>query len=926
MKRFPQVPLSQLCRWGLACLIGGMISLAGCDQGALNSESGSGDNASITVGDDTYVPSFGAGDLRFTKVWVKDVAESGFPTDIWFDVTNSGEELRSDITVHLDFKRLENQSLHSLNLASKEYQPDYLGTYVELPYLEAGETRHTEHTFRIPADVEEGVYAAIFTVRYKEGALNNEKVIRQLQAAPGTILIGKPDYPNIRILDYQLAHGNSLVFQDHPAPSEGEVYTPKDSQLALMLGLESMAMSTSEPIEVTFDLKVPGYGTFPVLIQADASPTQISQEAMIKESNPKVVIRRWVKQPECKIYDRSGVITHHGIDAISQESQQKLLDQGRSVRCASLFRESTNGLSFNLELTPKIQEVLKNFTVDTPVELIVNVDPDQKITEWRSSKLDNQVSIPLMFLADPYLSEVTSRSLVQRSSAAETPYPKDIYALWGSKSWNLKSEWALDPGDLWRGDNNVSVSEDAGHTLPKEVFTSKYKDFRKSPAMFGIAFDFADQKYYRESSEFKPYADAAYRKLSAYLHADYQWERYYLIDFESTFNVDLKNMSNSFHGYRFMMEKKPIPIEDMPGFDDIQVLNLDRDSEEDVDEGKKSEVEEEVIDEKEEKDGKGDATGFVSDIVRTSIYYKMPQFDDFWVTPDETISNHPSGDTAKCDLDSQLNAGATLDSSGTVSSADAPQATSETYIQQKIDELGIDATPEELAKWELEIKDFRSYVWEETNPGESDNCYYYPLFDSLSKDTNMERFTVWESWVKEKSFQLGPIPMGVEAGIAGETGAYAKLNLYPNNQLIGEQGPYINVNGMFAFYIGNSWGKFTAQIGLRATVKFIKYRLANVDEMQFAPSLGLTSFTHALYNKYKALYIKVDAFLKLILELFLFKIGLDSSWELFNYVGFGKKVSIEGCALNFGGSCLIPIRLTYIDYERNEIRNNSKVF
>ncbi len=918
---------------GLACLVLGILSLAGCDQQGGGSSDSAADNRTVAIGDDTYVPNFGAGDLSFSKVWVKDVAEAGFPTDIWFDVTNEGEALRADITVYLDFVRLENENVHSLDLSDPSYQPDFLGTFVEIPYLEVGETRHIDHTFRIPADMDAGVYAAVFTVRYSEGMLEEARVVRKLQAAPGSILIGKPDYPNIRILDYRMAYGNSLVFQDHPAPSEGEVYTPQDSQLALMLGVESMAMDTTEPVEVTFDLEVPGMGTFPVLIQADPEPEAQASATQTGGDTQKVAIRRWVKEPECKIYDQRGIISHHGLAPLDPEAQQQLVDRGRSVRCASLYRESVVGLPFQLELTPELQQVLQRFTVDTPVELIVRVDPDQKITEWQQHKVDNEVRIPLVFLADFSVSQLTSRTTATRSSASETPYPKDVYGLWGAKSWLLKKEMVLDPRDLWKGDQSssdesASVSEDVGYTLPSSVFTSEHKDFRETPAMFGFAYEFGDQKYYRESDKFKPHADAAYRKMVAYLHTDYLWERYYLVDFESTYNLDLKNLSNSFHGYRFMMEEKPSPIEDMPGFDedDMEILQLQSSSsEEDEEEGKKPTVEEEVIDDKEEKDGKAEMTGFVSDIVRAQIYYKMPQFDDLWVTPDETISNHPTGALTKCDLDSQLNAGSTLEGGGV---ADTPQATSDSFTQQKIDELGIDATPEELAKWGLTINDYRSYAWQETNPGQADSCYYYPLFDSLNKETNTERFTFWMAWMVEKSFQLGPFPMGLEAGVAGETGAYAKLNLYPNNQLIGEQGPFVNVNGLLAFYIGKSWGPLTAQIGVKTTVKFFKYRLANVEEFQLAPSLGLTSFTHNLYNKYKALYIKVDAFLKLVLDLWLFELGIDASWELFNYVGVGTKVQITGCALYFPGTdiCFIPANIEYIDYERNTIRSNTKVF
>lgn len=56
------------------------------------------------VGDDTYVPDFEAGNLKFTDVWVEDVAQAGFPTTIKFDL--EAETRKYNVYVNMGLKRL----------------------------------------------------------------------------------------------------------------------------------------------------------------------------------------------------------------------------------------------------------------------------------------------------------------------------------------------------------------------------------------------------------------------------------------------------------------------------------------------------------------------------------------------------------------------------------------------------------------------------------------------------------------------------------------------------------------------------------------------------------------------------------------------------------------------------------------------------
>ncbi len=75
------------------------------------------------VGDETYIPDFQAGNIRFTNVWVPDIAQSGFPMDIWFDI--SADVPKYNVYVSLGLKRIVQGNVSDIDPTAEGFKPDY---------------------------------------------------------------------------------------------------------------------------------------------------------------------------------------------------------------------------------------------------------------------------------------------------------------------------------------------------------------------------------------------------------------------------------------------------------------------------------------------------------------------------------------------------------------------------------------------------------------------------------------------------------------------------------------------------------------------------------------------------------------------------------------------------------------------------------
>ncbi|MCP4111319.1 MAG: hypothetical protein GY749_38290, partial [Desulfobacteraceae bacterium] len=337
------------------------------------------------VGDDTYVPDFEAGNLKFTDVWVEDTMQSGFATKIWFDVETETPKYNTFVKLYL--VNLPTGSVDDLDISGGNFRPDYsltglfienLGhagpgdpvtgtqdsdTVTEITYLSEDNTMaHVEHSFRIPAHVEDGTYAAVFSIgrfdyHSEDDALQSEDSADRsdnFMVAPASVIIGQPDKPNLRILSAKL-NTNSLVLPNNPP---AETSAPAQSDLSLNMEVESMSRDTEEAVDIVFGLEIDGT-TYPLSIGASRG--------------------RKIVKTDKKTYE------------VSCRSE--------GSRCASLFRQEQQGHTYKLYLGTEAYDALASKASDTLCNLIVTVDPDGNVDEWEDNKADNVKEMPVMFLA-----------------------------------------------------------------------------------------------------------------------------------------------------------------------------------------------------------------------------------------------------------------------------------------------------------------------------------------------------------------------------------------------------------------------------------------------------------------------------------------------------------------------------------------------
>ncbi len=341
------------------------------------------------VGDETYVPDFEAGNLSFTEVWVEDTLQAGMPSQIWFDVAT--EMPKYNVHVKLYLVKLPGGDIDSLTLDN--FTPDYSLTALEIPQLgqagsgepvrhtqgqdrvteitytsEDNRRAHVEHRFIVPPQVEDGTYAAVFSIgRFdyhpEDDALQSEDLADQQDnylAAPASVIVGQPDKPNLRILSAEL-NSNSLEL---PASRPSADSTPFSSDLTLNLEVESMARDTEAPVEIRFALELDGqYYPLTFADNQGRRPSKLEQK---------------IYPVTCRAEDREGYPP--------------------GERCASLFRQEQQGYTYRLYLSPEAYDALAAKEQDSLAHLMILLDPAGHIEEWEDNTADNVRAMPVMYL------------------------------------------------------------------------------------------------------------------------------------------------------------------------------------------------------------------------------------------------------------------------------------------------------------------------------------------------------------------------------------------------------------------------------------------------------------------------------------------------------------------------------------------------
>ncbi len=411
------------------------------------------------VGDDTYVPDFQLGNLKFTDVWVEDTAESGYPTTIRFDIETdapkynvwvevflvpyTGNASDLDLSGEKPLEKIAQESsgqVHVFTALSIDklghngeekapiVQTQTVGGRVTTITYEPGsgnKKAHVEHSFEVPK-IEKGTYVAVFALNRadyapQDDALQGEEtgdLADNYLVAPASIIIGNPDKPNLRILFAELVNNSFVLPKQAEQKSENgeipdvrdeletpdEVEIPEDEQaplevltdapLKLNMEVESMGLDTVEPVDITFELAFDGVSYPLSFLHQDEAGNLIKA--------PKMTYHKECRQPE----------NAEGFTA--------------GEHCASLFRQEKRGHTYALYIDEAASEELLKKQSDTTVELIVKVDPDNKITEWENNTSDNVKHFSVRYLV-PQQNE--------RQVRAKQTYPSVIFNAKKEDTW-----------------------------------------------------------------------------------------------------------------------------------------------------------------------------------------------------------------------------------------------------------------------------------------------------------------------------------------------------------------------------------------------------------------------------------------------------------------------------------------------------------
>ncbi len=342
------------------------------------------------VGDDTYVPDFEAGNLKFTEVWIEDTAQAGLSSTIHFDIEATVPKYNTYVTVYLkagnpgdiviDDTFIPDYELTSLIIdklgfnetVSDPVVKEQKDTTTSVTYYPDTNNRkaYVEHTFIVPQGIPDGVYTAVFAINTYDITTedddlqgeSDEDLADNYMVASASTIIGTPSLPNLRILSHELFTNSFELPSAEPDPT----VVPEQYDLSLNLEVESMAQDTTQPVDITFDLMI-GEKTYSMTFA---------------EPNGYGVLQKKSEQTydvECRPEDREGYPS--------------------GDRCASLYRQEQTGKTYSLFMNADAYEELNTLTSDTICYLVVKMDPDRTIAEYNDNVADNTISIPVMFLA-----------------------------------------------------------------------------------------------------------------------------------------------------------------------------------------------------------------------------------------------------------------------------------------------------------------------------------------------------------------------------------------------------------------------------------------------------------------------------------------------------------------------------------------------
>lgn len=228
----------------------------------------------LAPGLNIIVDDFKIGNFSLTSVDVPEQLQVGTPDTRTFTITNEGTDDRPVVLVRYaiapvkaTIQELRDQ-IDDMSDGS-EIDATFLGLTI-IKNLKVGESRQVEYFLNAPATVKDGLYGFMFSVdevpltesgtdEYAvdyaaDGMANANNTARlgnaALVHAPATVIVGKPDRANLRVL-YTKMDNSSFELDD----TEGS----KIAMFTMSARMSSQAFDLTEPVTATFELKLPGH-------------------------------------------------------------------------------------------------------------------------------------------------------------------------------------------------------------------------------------------------------------------------------------------------------------------------------------------------------------------------------------------------------------------------------------------------------------------------------------------------------------------------------------------------------------------------------------------------------------------------------------------------------------------------------------------
>jgi hypothetical protein len=372
------------------------------------------------------VDDFKLGQFQMSDVDVPEQLEVGTPDSRTFTITNNGTDKRDVVSVRFGIapvkERIEELQAELAAIGeTSEFDATFIGQVI-IDNLEPGETRTVTYELNVPSAVTDGLYGFFFAVdevplvKNDDGSysvdltkgdlVKKENTVRLGEAAllhaPATVIVGKPDKPNLRILSAKLDNASFVL--DRSEQGDEPLFT-------LTSRISSQALNVTEPVSASFELRLPGHvidvagqdlgpAAFDSQAEFEAAPAVTTYRYDADRTFP-LLVRRTDGLADSVTYSQRCVTKSEYDDAT--EAEVKVED------CAVVFEEEGVDDVIQLHLDQEGVRLLEvtqshadlNPALDDKGELAgtVHMRVATAQAEYQDNIADNETSIPVVFMA-----------------------------------------------------------------------------------------------------------------------------------------------------------------------------------------------------------------------------------------------------------------------------------------------------------------------------------------------------------------------------------------------------------------------------------------------------------------------------------------------------------------------------------------------